>query len=1135
MAETDFARLSRADDVALPRTGRRSRLSRFGHLCGSAIAGAVIVVFGIGLGLLILQDRAVSADFLRARLVETLQREFGGSAKVEIGHVKVGGGQSYFSTQVLDLTVRSPKGEVLLSAPDARIDLSPAALARFQLSVQRLTLDRIDLAVDITRDGVVKVANFGTGAQSFGPANEVAASVLAVLNGQMGVGGDPLPVVTVEHGRLEINDERRRRKILLSDISIAAEPTDDGRPAIKVSGRTPNGSVVMHLAPGAEPMSFKLAVDRIAPGDIGVMLGDDLKFVTATLPMSLDLSARFDASGIPQSIDGALRIGRGQLFIDDPDAKPINIERARAVFSFQKAEHRIDVSEFSFETNGLSIATSGSLTPAEDDWKSWHVALSGANGTFGPMTPADKTVEVSSVRVDAIVEPEARRIHLNLLELVGPRFATALNGEAVFDEAGKMAMTLGLGFNRSDLRTAIQLWPSFVAPELQHYLVDNLASGTLDRLTVTANLSVATFDKMKAHLPIPEEVVTTEFAASDVSLRLVDGLPPLTGLTLKGRAGGRVASLTDIAATLKLPSGRTLALSEGKFTVPNLGDHQVDARAQFRAVGPTEAVMEALAQPALKGIMATSDQPDTLKGQFDGQLSIAMPLIDHPKPSDVAVEVKAALNGIVVERFFGKDRFEANQLLLNAQNGVMTLKGEGRVAGMTATVDVVQPRPRDAEDAIVTFTMDDAARQKRGIVLDPWLTGPVTVKVKSDFPVNTKAGIPIEVDLAKANIDGLLPGWKKPAGKAAKARFLLQERDGGYRVSDIDIDGAGPTVKGSAEIGSDGSVSSFKLSQLKLSPGDNIQAEGQKTAAGYRISLHGNSFDARPFLRGDGKTAHGGNAPLAQKEIELDLKAVALSGFNGEIASNGEVKIVKRGQQIRHGTIAARLNGDPISGRIVPKADGTSVLTLRTENAGAVLRFMDIYNHMQRGAMEAQVGLNNEREKGYFLVRNFTLKDEPALQRVAAVATQAASADGSTVDRPKIVGDGSEVAFERMRVDFTRTGDYFAVSEGVMWGRELGGTLSGQLDYARDRVNFSGTFVPAYGLNNALSKIPVVGFFLTGGKNEGLFAVPFRITGKASQPTLTVNPIAAVSPGFLRKILDFQGPPQALVEPEPGQ
>ena len=122
-----------------------------------------------------------------------------------------------------------------------------------------------------------------------------------------------------------------------------------------------------------------------------------------------------------------------------------------------------------------------------------------------------------------------------------------------------------------------------------------------------------------------------------------------------------------------------------------------------------------------------------------------------------------------------------------------------------------------------------------------------------------------------------------------------------------------------------------------------------------------------------------------------------------------------------------------------------------------------------------------------------------------------------------------------MKVDFTRNGDVFDVGEGVMWGREIGGTIYGSMDYGRDRIDMSGTFVPAYGLNNAFSKIPVLGFLLTGNKNEGLFAVPFRITGRASVPSVSVNPIAAVSPGFLRKIFDFQALPTAQVEPPPDQ
>jgi hypothetical protein len=46
----------------------------------------------------------------------------------------------------------------------------------------------------------------------------------------------------------------------------------------------------------------------------------------------------------------------------------------------------------------------------------------------------------------------------------------------------------------------------------------------------------------------------------------------------------------------------------------------------------------------------------------------------------------------------------------------------------------------------------------------------------------------------------------------------------------------------------------------------------------------------------------------------------------------------------------------------------------------------------------------------------------------------------------------------------------------------------------------------------------VVGIFLGGGSNEGLFGVNFRISGPATAPMLTINPLSALAPGFLRKI-----------------
>jgi hypothetical protein len=93
----------------------------------------------------------------------------------------------------------------------------------------------------------------------------------------------------------------------------------------------------------------------------------------------------------------------------------------------------------------------------------------------------------------------------------------------------------------------------------------------------------------------------------------------------------------------------------------------------------------------------------------------------------------------------------------------------------------------------------------------------------------------------------------------------------------------------------------------------------------------------------------------------------------------------------------------------------------------------------------------------------------------------------------------------------------------VVWGPSIGATMDGALDYFRDEVRLRGTFVPAYGLNNLFSRLPVVGMLLGGGANEGLLGITYQVVGPPRAPVLQVNPISAVAPGFLRKLFEFRG------------
>ncbi len=90
--------------------------------------------------------------------------------------------------------------------------------------------------------------------------------------------------------------------------------------------------------------------------------------------------------------------------------------------------------------------------------------------------------------------------------------------------------------------------------------------------------------------------------------------------------------------------------------------------------------------------------------------------------------------------------------------------------------------------------------------------------------------------------------------------------------------------------------------------------------------------------------------------------------------------------------------------------------------------------------------------------------------------------------------------------------------DGVVASPSFGLTTQGFLDFGKDKVDLNGVYVPLQQFNNALGGIPVLGMLLTGGQNEGVFAINYRVTGPASNPTLKINPLSGMAPGILRKM-----------------
>ncbi len=1115
--------------VEIVKHGRSKKISERWTLVVSRFCGRLVVIlFALVVlvtgGAIFLLRSAIPSHFIREKLTFELHKHFGQTSRINIGDIKIDGSSDIIIAEINNVGVNSSLGEKIMSAPSTKIEFNTLGLVKLDLNPTVITLRDINISLVVAANGQVAFAENKNSVELIS-AQQSLQRLYSILDQKGSKPNTELPRINIENGRIEIEDQRTGGHYIFAHVNMDVEPEADGKNAVTLKARGQSGAISAKLMSGREPLSFRLVIDRISVADIIAFSGVDFKTLGRDMALSLDLSTGWSQDAILKKIEGKGIVGSGEIFIDDPEAKPISVVQANLEFSYLAENQKIILTEFGFDAGGVDMKFQGEILPSVSD-QSWLVRLDLKNGILKSLTIQDKAIEIKKSSVQAVLDPAMRIIKIQSFELLADQLSSLLKGDIVFDEKGRMGLSADLTLAQSDVRNVLHIWPAFVAPKLRSFLVSNLSAGTVTKAQISTTLSADTFENIKMRKPMPVESVNGEFTIINAKLIVVPGVPALSALNLIGRATGRSSSLSGVKGEMKLASGRVLTIGEGSFNTPDLAKHPIEAISNFKLNGPLEGVLELLNYPALKGVVPAGEKTAVIKGVFDGHVQISLPLKDKIDPPDVNLQAKANLHNFVLENFLGKENFESPSLQFSAQTGVISLKGDGKAAGIPARIDLVQPRSGNLEDGAVTFTLDEAARAKRGLHLAPQLTGPVTVLVKADFPVNAKAGLPLEVDLTKANIDGLLPGWTKPAGKISKLKLTLNERENGYKLTNIDLEGHGPTLKGSAEVTAEGNLYSFQLTQLVLSQGDVMQVDGQKTANGLKINVRANSLDIRPFLRGAPK-----NTPGSNKDLDLELKAVALSGFNGEIAANADIRLVKKGTQIKQGAFSAKLNGANVKGKITSQSDGNATITLLTQNAGALLRFTDIYSRMQGGTLDLNLTKSGNSEAGYVNIRDFALRDEPALKRASAVAP---TINDSTEQGAKrgFITNASDVAFTKLHMDFTRSGDYFDISDAVMWGREVGGTLSGQFDYKRDYVNITGTFVPAYGLNNAFAKIPVLGLFLAGNKYEGVFSIPFQVTGRASQPSLSINPIAAVSPGFLRKIFDFKG---AVAPPIPAE
>jgi hypothetical protein len=725
---------------------------------------------------------------------------------------------------------------------------------------------------------------------------------------------------------------------------------------------------------------------------------------------------------------------------------------------------------------------------------------------------------IDRVSVRASIDPVRHVFEVQQSDLGGMAGGFAISGSIDYSTADPR-IAIGLAGTKMTASAFKRLWPALVTPRLRAWVVERVSGGNIERVEIATNAPLSTMEP--GGPPLPDDGLSVDLVSNGSTLKLVDGLPALRDADLTTHVQGRTATVKVGRAIVDLPSGRKLTLTNGVFEVPDTHPKPSPARTRFRAEGGADAAAELLSLDRLRDASNVVLDPATTKGSFVAQVSLDYTLTGSLTKDNLNYAVDADITNFVAEKWVRGQKVEAASLKLMANAQGFFTKGDVKIGGLPATVDYRKPTGDQDAEVRIQATLDDAGRARLGLGMADQLTGPVPFKIQGRVASGDRESrYQVEADLKDSKINELLPGWWKSAGKATRVTFTVVDKPQVMRFDDLVIEGQGTLVKGFIELDANGEIQLASFPSFALSDGDKATLRADRGADGtLKVTMRGELFDGRGFL----KSATAGPSTEKNKQpprdYDLDVKLGTLTGYNVEALRGVELRMSRRNGHVRSFGMAAKLgNGGALSGDLRAYPGGRQVIYFESSDAGALLRFTDIYSRVSGGqlwmAMDPPTA-DQLPQEGVLNVRDFAIRDE----KIERVAVNNASDPGGRY--PQQAGSG--INFSRMRAEFTRSPGRMVIRDGVVWGPVMGATLEGQFDYLRDDVRLRGTFIPAYALNNFLARVPIVGIFLGGGQNEGLFGMTYEVAGTQANATLRVAPASILAPGILRKVFEFRG------------
>ena len=656
-----------------------------------------------------------------------------------------------------------------------------------------------------------------------------------------------------------------------------------------------------------------------------------------------------------------------------------------------------------------------------------------------------------------------------------------------------------------------QLWPRGLEDNARAWVAKKIRGGVVRRTRVRIDISPEAY----ASGELGAEALVLDFVADNVAVDYMEGFPQLRN----ARGVGRIDTNH---LEVKLESGRTggVELSEGTVAIDLRDREDISAALNFRATAPAAAAFELLSRPPVDLGRRFAIEPGGIDGKMDARVELIVPLEKDVRVEDIRYRASAKLEALSIPAAFEGLAVGDGVLDLTVEEDGVDANGKVALNRVPVSVNWRREFSEGSEFPSrygLAAVLDDDARKALGISLDGYVSGPVSAKLQLSRHKSGRYEGAAALNLKEGEVRLDAVNWKKAKGIDGTAKFsFIHGTEGTWTFTDFRLESEKATFVGAG-------VFSKALRRIEVRRarfhGNDITAEIDIAPDGARkISVAGRVFDLRPMI-------DALEAPVGEAPIEIDAKIMKLIVSDSHAIGSATARALGTEGDWRELAVAGRLNDSaPIDLKITPADETHRKVVIESPDAGSALAASGYLSSIIGGRLKIEARMRRKQSVDGLMLEGDVRIDDFILAQ-ASVLSQALAAD-SLEEIRKLVKDQG-IVFDRFVAPFQMTPSRIILPEGRAKGPTLVLTIAGFVDRDRDLIDFKGAIAPSHGINTALGEIPVLGKIFVGRKGEGIFAMSYKVKGSAASPSIRMNPLTALAPGFLRRIVEALGEPVA--------